>query len=344
MFFDDLDPDRLFGLEGGNECLRKLCNVIGDNAVLCGPMLESQLPNSANRSTITRSIAKDSPVSDERTIVQPNTSKFNSPKRGLPDVLLKRNGEAYNSINLQDDVDISTSVWSFHTPVDCRKALCLLLVFVSRSKRELPIQLRTDSVTSIDDDICKLTVKRGELINDHLINQRTELRLTDETGSIRAAEMRPLQVFDNRCFRTKARVGWYRRIRNETLSKRVFACAPESFLKECPAPETVLGVMVSRRMLNGRHKDGSEDGHVNPPNMSFFDIEPLVARPIVPTTAFIPRLYLCRFPRAKFERILETKPTSVISIGENLSAVASSYHCLSPSPDGSAHRLFTKAF
>ncbi|GAA56478.1 acetyl-CoA carboxylase / biotin carboxylase [Clonorchis sinensis] len=42
-----------------------------------------------------------------------------------------------------------------------------------------------------------------------------------ETWPIRAAELRRLQVFDNRCLRTIARVGWCRRIRNEAIRKRV---------------------------------------------------------------------------------------------------------------------------
>ncbi|KER19829.1 hypothetical protein T265_11495 [Opisthorchis viverrini] len=45
-----------------------------------------------------------------------------------------------------------------------------------------------------------------------------------ETWPIRAAELRRLQVFDNRCLKTIARVGWCRQIRNEAVRKRDFGC------------------------------------------------------------------------------------------------------------------------
>ncbi|KER24004.1 hypothetical protein T265_08248 [Opisthorchis viverrini] len=45
-----------------------------------------------------------------------------------------------------------------------------------------------------------------------------------ETWPIRAAELRRLLVFDNRCLRTIARVGWCRRIHNEAVRKRIFGC------------------------------------------------------------------------------------------------------------------------
>ncbi|KER28801.1 hypothetical protein T265_04411 [Opisthorchis viverrini] len=54
-----------------------------------------------------------------------------------------------------------------------------------------------------------------------------------ETWPIRAADLRRLQVFDNRCLRTIARVGWCRRIRNEAVRKRVFGCVTGTSIEEC---------------------------------------------------------------------------------------------------------------
>ncbi|KAG5441561.1 hypothetical protein CSKR_111412 [Clonorchis sinensis] len=54
-----------------------------------------------------------------------------------------------------------------------------------------------------------------------------------ETWLVRAAELRRLQVFDNRCLRTIALVGWCRRIPNEAIRKRGFGCARGNSIEEC---------------------------------------------------------------------------------------------------------------
>ena len=40
--------------------------------------------------------------------------------------------------------------------------------------------------------------------------------------ALRVEDLRRLQAFDNRCLRSIAGVGWYQRIRNVTVGKRVF--------------------------------------------------------------------------------------------------------------------------
>ncbi|KAG5453399.1 hypothetical protein CSKR_110027 [Clonorchis sinensis] len=54
-----------------------------------------------------------------------------------------------------------------------------------------------------------------------------------EAWPVRAAELRRLQAFDNRCLRTTARVGWCRRIRDETIRKRVFGCTTDLSIEDC---------------------------------------------------------------------------------------------------------------
>ncbi|KER31884.1 LOW QUALITY PROTEIN: hypothetical protein T265_12901 [Opisthorchis viverrini] len=48
----------------------------------------------------------------------------------------------------------------------------------------------------------------------------SDCSVTDETWSIRAAELRRVQVFDNRCLRIISRAGWCRRVRTEAFRKR----------------------------------------------------------------------------------------------------------------------------
>ena len=45
-------------------------------------------------------------------------------------------------------------------------------------------------------------------------------------------DLRRLQVFDNRCLRTIARVGWCRRIRNEVIRKRVLGEGYDGTIRE----------------------------------------------------------------------------------------------------------------
>ncbi|KER19595.1 hypothetical protein T265_11679 [Opisthorchis viverrini] len=59
---------------------------------------------------------------------------------------------------------------------------------------------------------------------------------------IRAAKMRRLQVFDNRCLRTTARVGWCRRNRNETVRKRSFGFQRVLPLKNVSGTRSCVGL------------------------------------------------------------------------------------------------------
>ncbi|KER22412.1 hypothetical protein T265_09491 [Opisthorchis viverrini] len=54
-----------------------------------------------------------------------------------------------------------------------------------------------------------------------------------ETWPVRAAEVRILQVVDNRCLGTIARVCCCRLIRNEAIRKRAFSCAMRTSIEEC---------------------------------------------------------------------------------------------------------------
>ena len=62
---------------------------------------------------------------------------------------------------------------------------------------------------------------------------RAVLLYGSETWSVRAEDVRRLQVFDNRCLRTIAHVGWSQRIRNEVIRKRVLGDNFDSTIKEC---------------------------------------------------------------------------------------------------------------
>ena len=62
---------------------------------------------------------------------------------------------------------------------------------------------------------------------------RAVLLYSTETWPIRAQDLRRLQVFDNRCLRTIARIGWSRRIRNEVIRKQVLGDTFGRTIKEC---------------------------------------------------------------------------------------------------------------
>ncbi|KAG5450675.1 hypothetical protein CSKR_108771 [Clonorchis sinensis] len=68
-----------------------------------------------------------------------------------------------------------------------------------------------------------------------------------ETRPARAAELRRLQVFDNRCLRTTTRVGWCWRIRNGTIRKRVFGYAKGAFIEEYDEDCVILSACGWRR-------------------------------------------------------------------------------------------------
>ncbi|KER25885.1 hypothetical protein T265_06740 [Opisthorchis viverrini] len=71
-----------------------------------------------------------------------------------------------------------------------------------------------------------------------------------ETLPIRAAELRRLQVFDNRCLRTIAHVGWCRRIRDEAIRERVFGCVTGTSNEECVQPQKLRWLGHVLRMPN----------------------------------------------------------------------------------------------
>ncbi|KER26958.1 hypothetical protein T265_05867 [Opisthorchis viverrini] len=73
-----------------------------------------------------------------------------------------------------------------------------------------------------------------------------------ETWPIRAADLRRLQVFDNRCLRTIARVGWCQRIRNEAVRKRVFGCVTGTSIEECVQHQKLRWLGHVLRMPNHR--------------------------------------------------------------------------------------------
>ncbi|KER28372.1 hypothetical protein T265_13592, partial [Opisthorchis viverrini] len=72
-----------------------------------------------------------------------------------------------------------------------------------------------------------------------------------ETWPIRAAELRRLQVFDNRCLRTITRVRWCRRIRNEAVRKRVFGYVTGTSIEECVQHQKLrwVGHVLPKRVL-----------------------------------------------------------------------------------------------
>jgi hypothetical protein len=61
---------------------------------------------------------------------------------------------------------------------------------------------------------------------------RAVLLYGSETWPLRVEDLRRLQVFDHRCLRTVAGVGWRQRIRNEVIRKRVFGCAAGTSVAE----------------------------------------------------------------------------------------------------------------
>jgi hypothetical protein len=62
---------------------------------------------------------------------------------------------------------------------------------------------------------------------------RAVLLYGSETWTLRAEDLRRLQVFENRCLRTIVGVGWRQRIRNELIRKRVFGCEVDATISEC---------------------------------------------------------------------------------------------------------------
>ncbi|KER27743.1 hypothetical protein T265_05297 [Opisthorchis viverrini] len=73
-----------------------------------------------------------------------------------------------------------------------------------------------------------------------------------ETWPIRAADLRRLQVFDNRCLRTITRLGWCQRIRNEVVRKRVFGCVTGTSIEECVQHQKLRWLGHVLRMPNHR--------------------------------------------------------------------------------------------
>ena len=62
---------------------------------------------------------------------------------------------------------------------------------------------------------------------------RAVLLYGSETWSLRAEDLRRLRVFDNRCLRAIAGVGWRQRVRNEAVRKLVFGRAEGTSIDEC---------------------------------------------------------------------------------------------------------------
>ncbi|KER31264.1 hypothetical protein T265_02455 [Opisthorchis viverrini] len=73
-----------------------------------------------------------------------------------------------------------------------------------------------------------------------------------ETWPTRAADLGRLQVFDNRCLRTIAGVGWCRQIHKEAVRKRVFGCATGTSIEECVQHQKLLWSGHVLRMPNHR--------------------------------------------------------------------------------------------
>ncbi|KAG5444628.1 hypothetical protein CSKR_100734 [Clonorchis sinensis] len=67
-----------------------------------------------------------------------------------------------------------------------------------------------------------------------------------------SAELRRLQVFDNRCLRTVARVGWCRRIRNGAIRSRVLDCATATSNEECVQHQKLRWLKRVLRVPNHR--------------------------------------------------------------------------------------------
>ncbi|KER29990.1 hypothetical protein T265_03473 [Opisthorchis viverrini] len=68
-----------------------------------------------------------------------------------------------------------------------------------------------------------------------------------------ASEARRLQVFDSRCLRTIARVGWCRRIRNEVVGKGVFGCVTGTSIEECVKHQKLLPGPINRKSTSYVH-------------------------------------------------------------------------------------------
>ena len=62
---------------------------------------------------------------------------------------------------------------------------------------------------------------------------RAVLLYSSETWSLRAEDLRRLQVFENRCLRTIAGIGWNKRLRNAVVVKRALEDLSDGTIKEC---------------------------------------------------------------------------------------------------------------
>jgi hypothetical protein len=81
---------------------------------------------------------------------------------------------------------------------------------------------------------------------------RAVLLYGSETWPIRKDDLRRLQVFDNRCLRTIAGVGWRQRIRNEVVRKRVFGNTAGNSIEECIQKNRLRWLGHVLRMPNNR--------------------------------------------------------------------------------------------
>ncbi|KER22397.1 hypothetical protein T265_09511 [Opisthorchis viverrini] len=73
-----------------------------------------------------------------------------------------------------------------------------------------------------------------------------------ETWPIRAADLRRLQVFDTRCLRSMARVGWCRRTREKAVRKHVFGCVTGTSIEKCVQHQKLRWLGHVLRMPNHR--------------------------------------------------------------------------------------------
>ena len=62
---------------------------------------------------------------------------------------------------------------------------------------------------------------------------RAVLLYGSETWPLRVEDLRRLEVFDHRCLRSIAGVGWCQRIRNETVRQQVFGCVRGTSIGDC---------------------------------------------------------------------------------------------------------------
>ena len=62
---------------------------------------------------------------------------------------------------------------------------------------------------------------------------RAVLLYGSEAWPLHVRDLRRLEVFDNRSFRSIAGVGWYQRIRNEIVRKRIFSYVEGTSIGDC---------------------------------------------------------------------------------------------------------------